>query len=184
MRDGPDASIDGLFLNSPFFEFNVPWLMRRPPLDGHRPHWAPPPRRTGSSVRAWTSLYGQSMHADHNGASGPTTWPGSRSRGSRSTRRLARRDPLAAHRQLRAGLDIPAPVLVACSTRTFRGSKWHEDSMTDSVLDVEHIARYAPRLGQHVTLVRFDGGMHDLTLSGPSRASRPSPKWAAGSTRS
>ena len=38
----------------------------------------------------------------------------------------------------------------------------------DSVLDVEHIARYAPRLGSHVTVVRFDGGMHDLTLSGPA----------------
>ena len=28
------------------------------------------------------------------------------------------------------------------------------------------MVRWAPRLGRHVTLVRFDGGMHDLTLSG------------------
>ena len=30
------------------------------------------------------------------------------------------------------------------------------------------MARCAPRLGRHVTLARFDGGMHDLTLSGPA----------------
>jgi len=34
------------------------------------------------------------------------------------------------------------------------------------VLDVEHIARWAPGLGPMVTVARFDGGMHDLTLSG------------------
>jgi hypothetical protein len=28
------------------------------------------------------------------------------------------------------------------------------------------MVRWAPRLGPHVTLARFDGGMHDLVLSG------------------
>jgi alpha-beta hydrolase superfamily lysophospholipase len=37
----------------------------------------------------------------------------------------------------------------------------------DAVLDVEHIAAYACRLGRHVTLVRIDGAMHDLVLSAP-----------------
>jgi alpha-beta hydrolase superfamily lysophospholipase len=60
-------------------------------------------------------------------------------------------------------------VLVACSTQTYRRAVWHEDAMLgDSVLDVEHIAGYASRLGRHVTIVRIEGGMHDLTLSGPS----------------
>jgi alpha-beta hydrolase superfamily lysophospholipase len=27
------------------------------------------------------------------------------------------------------------------------------------------MARWAPRLGRHVTLVRIEGGMHDLVLS-------------------
>ena len=41
----------------------------------------------------------------------------------------------------------------------------------DAVLDVEHIAGYASRLGRHVTIVRIEGGMHDLTLSSaPVRA--------------
>jgi hypothetical protein len=33
---------------------------------------------------------------------------------------------------------------------------------------VDQIARWAPRLGSRVTIARFDGGMHDLTLSGPA----------------
>jgi alpha-beta hydrolase superfamily lysophospholipase len=33
------------------------------------------------------------------------------------------------------------------------------------VLNVEHIARYAPGLGADVTLVQIEGGKHDLTLS-------------------
>ena len=41
-------------------------------------------------------------------------------------------------------------------------------TLADAVLDVEHMVRWAPRLGRHVTLARFDGGLHDLTLSGPA----------------
>ena len=81
-------------------------------------------------------------------------------------------------RRLRAGLAIDVPVLVACSTRTFqrhRGARPRHSA--DAVLDVEHIVRWAPRLGRHVTLVRFDGGMHDLTLSGAEVRSRSSPSW-------
>jgi alpha-beta hydrolase superfamily lysophospholipase len=35
----------------------------------------------------------------------------------------------------------------------------------DTVLDVEQIVRRAPRLGRHVTIIRFEGGLHDLVLS-------------------
>ena len=34
------------------------------------------------------------------------------------------------------------------------------------MLDVDQIVRWAPQLGPRVTIARFDGGMHDLTLSG------------------
>lgn len=37
----------------------------------------------------------------------------------------------------------------------------------DIVLDVETIARRASSLGDTVTLVRIDGGIHDLALSPP-----------------
>jgi alpha-beta hydrolase superfamily lysophospholipase len=155
--------VDGLFLNSPFFDFNVPWLIRKPLMGallgvtGRTPYRKIPMGGLG--------LYGQSLHSDHRGewtydlAWKPvlgfpitTGWLTAIRRGQR---------------RLRAGLAIDAPVLVACSTRTFRGKAWTEDvRTTDAVLDVDQIVRWAPQLGPRVTIARFDGGMHDLTLSG------------------
>jgi alpha-beta hydrolase superfamily lysophospholipase len=155
--------VDGLFLNSPFFDFNVPWLVRRPVMatvlgvSRRNPYRQIPVANLG--------LYGESLHSDHRGewtydlAWKPvlgfpvtTGWLAAIRRGQN---------------RLRAGLAIDAPVLVACSTRTFRGRAWHDDvRTTDAVLDVEHIVRWAPRLGPRVTIARFDGGIHDLTLSG------------------
>jgi len=162
MRSGRGI-IDGLFLNSPFFDFNAPWLMRRPVASaiGGLSRWYPYRIVPLSTL----GLYGQSIHSDHHGewtyelAWKPVLGFPVRAGWLEAIRRGQRR--------LRAGLSIDAPVLVACSTRTFRGKAWTEDArLTDSVLDVEHIARWAPRLGPRVTIARFDGGMHDLTLSG------------------
>ncbi len=157
--------VDGLFLNSPFFDLNAPWFVRRPlaaavaRLGRRAPHRILP--------FSLGTVYGESLHADHRGE-----W----------TYDLAWK-PLAGfpvragwldairtgQRRLRAGLDIPVPVLLACSTRSFRGTKWQDAAtLADAVLDVEHMVRWAPRLGQHVTVSRFDGGLHDLTLSGPA----------------
>jgi alpha-beta hydrolase superfamily lysophospholipase len=69
-------------------------------------------------------------------------------------------------RRVRAGLDITAPVLVAHSGASFRSLTWDDAAHdADTVLNVSHIARWAPGLGRHVTVVRIDGGKHDLTLS-------------------
>lgn len=155
--------VDGLFLNSPFFDFNVPWAMRRPIMTalssvaGRSPYRILPTGGLG--------LYGQSLHVEHRGE-----W----------TYDLAWKPVLGfpvrfgwlqaiqnGQKRLRRGLSIDAPVLVACSSRTFRGRAWTDDvRLTDSVLDVEHIVRWAPNLGPRVTIARFDGGLHDLTLSG------------------
>jgi alpha-beta hydrolase superfamily lysophospholipase len=35
----------------------------------------------------------------------------------------------------------------------------------DIVLDVEQIRKWAPKLGDHVTMVRIPGAIHDVTLS-------------------
>jgi alpha-beta hydrolase superfamily lysophospholipase len=155
--------VDGLFLNSPFFDFNVPWLVKKPLMSAVLAVGGKTPYR--KIPTASLGLYGESLHADHRGEwtydlawkpviGFPVTvgWLTAIRRGQR---------------RLRAGLGIDAPVLVACSTRTFRGRAWSEDVRTsDAVLDVEHIVRWAPRLGSRVTIARFDGGIHDLTLSG------------------
>jgi alpha-beta hydrolase superfamily lysophospholipase len=155
--------VDGLFLNSPFFDFNFPWLVKRPLMASMIAVTRRTPYRRIPTANV--GLYGQSIHTEHRGewaydlAWKPvlgfpvtTGWLHAIRRGQQ---------------RLRAGLRIDAPVLVACSTRSFRGRAWHDDvRTTDTVLDVEHIVRWAPRLGPRVTIARFDGGMHDLTLSG------------------
>jgi alpha-beta hydrolase superfamily lysophospholipase len=73
------------------------------------------------------------------------------------------------HQRVAAGLDLPCPVLVMCSTKTDFGRKWHEDlRIADTVLDVEQIVRRATRLGRLVTILRVDQGLHDVWLSAPA----------------
>jgi alpha-beta hydrolase superfamily lysophospholipase len=155
--------VDALFLNSPFFDFNTSWLVSRPllavvvGLGGRSPYRKIPMSTLG--------LYGESLHSEHRGEwTYDLAWKPILGFPVRTGWLAAIRN---GQRRLRGGLSIDVPVLVACSTRTFRGSDWHEDvRLADAVLDVEHIAKFAPRLGPRVTIARFDGGMHDLTLSG------------------
>ncbi|TDC81281.1 alpha/beta hydrolase [Micromonospora sp. KC606] len=155
--------VDGLVLNSPFFDINAPWLVRRPlaaavaRLGRRAPHRILP--------FGLNTVYGESLHADHRGDwTYDLSW---KPLGGFPVRIGWLNAIRTAQRQLHAGLDIPVPVLVACSTRSFKGTRWHDSAaLADAVLDVEHMVRWAPRLGRHVTLARFDGGIHDLTLSG------------------
>lgn len=75
---------------------------------------------------------------------------------------------LAGHARVYAGLDIRCPVLSMSSARSRLGITYNEDSRsTDTVLDAQAIARRAVDLGALVTVARFDGGVHNLTLSAP-----------------
>src|SRR4029453_1305547 len=149
--------VDGLFLNSPFFDFNMPWLIPRPLMAALVTSTRRTPYRKipNSSL----GLYGQSLHSDHRGEwTYDLTWKPLLGFPVTSGWLEAIR---RGQRRLRRGLAIDAPVLVACSTRTFRGRVWDDNvRLADSVLDVEHIVRWAPRLGPKVTISRFDGGMH------------------------
>lgn len=70
--------------------------------------------------------------------------------------------------QVARGLGIEVPVLVLLSSRSTIPTRWSEEMRsTDSVLDVVGIARRVPDVGSLVTLVRIDGGLHDVTLSAP-----------------
>jgi len=72
----------------------------------------------------------------------------------------------AGHAHVARGLHIDAPILVMASARTTISPRWNQTMLaSDIVLDVEAIVRRAIRLGPVVTVVRFDGGIHDLVLS-------------------
>jgi alpha-beta hydrolase superfamily lysophospholipase len=160
-----DANVvDGLFLNSPFFELNVARLTRQVlgPVFGAVTRFRPYARvRSGVST-----VYGHSIHADHHGEwKFDTAWKPIVGFQPRAAWLTAIR---TAQARLHAGLNIPVPVLVACSTRSYKSALWSDEARSaDSVLDVEHIARWAPSLGRHVTIVRVEGGLHDLMLSAP-----------------
>lgn len=154
--------VDGLFLNSPFLDIAEPLVMRKMgaglarTLRGHFPKAKLP---AGVSDR-----YARSLHRDHEGewefdlALKPLLGFPVRA----AWLAAIRRGQLRVH----AGLGIDVPVLVMSSTRSVRPTRKVLDvTCADAVLDVEHMARWAPRLGRHVTLVRIDGGLHDLVLS-------------------
>ena len=157
--------VDGLFLNSPFFDLNASWLVRRPGLAvlSQLARWIP----YRPVPRGVHPVYGESLHAAYHGEwQYDLVW---KPMGGFPVRIGWLAAIRRAQRQVRAGLDIPVPVLVGSSDRTFRGTRWDESAMAaDSVLDVEHISRWAPKLGRHVTIVRFDGALHDLILSRPA----------------
>lgn len=68
-----------------------------------------------------------------------------------------------------AGLDLPVPLLVMCSSRSIRAKQWTDELWRgDAVLNADAIARWSTMLGRHVTCVRVVDGMHDLLLSTPA----------------
>ncbi|GAA4509974.1 alpha/beta hydrolase [Actinoallomurus oryzae] len=151
--------VDGLFLNSPFLELNVPAAVRM--LAGPLVRAAARVWPKGVIPRGLSESYVRTIHRDHGGEwDFDLAWKPEK--GAVRLGWLAA--VLRAHRQAHAGLAVDVPVLVMASTRSARRKK---DDMTsaDAVLNADDIARWSTRLGPHVTCVRIDGGLHDLCLS-------------------
>jgi alpha-beta hydrolase superfamily lysophospholipase len=157
-----EARLAGLVLNSPWLDLKGSFLLRTAAtkaidsIGARRPYLAIP--------REVSGLYARSLHHEHDGewefdlAWKPLqSWPV-----YAGWLRAVRRGHARAHR----GLGISAPVLVLTSGRSSHPRAWDETcTSTDIVLDVEQIRRWAPKLGDHVTVVRVDGALHDVTLS-------------------
>jgi alpha-beta hydrolase superfamily lysophospholipase len=160
-----DRPADALFLNSPFFDIDIPALLRMPARAAARQLGRRAPYRV--LMRPSYPAYGQSLHIDHHGEwSYDLRWKPLGGFPIRFGWLAAIR---AGHQRLHAGLSIDVPILVGCSARSYRCQHWHELAReTDTVLNVADIVRWAPGLGRHVTLMRVEGAMHDLTLSAPA----------------
>jgi alpha-beta hydrolase superfamily lysophospholipase len=153
--------VDALLFNSPFLGLTVPWWLRAPAeatarLGRRQPY--------GVLPRPHFPVYGHSLHIDHRGEwNYDLAWKPPGGFPIRFGWLAAVR---AAQQRVQQGLSIDVPVLVACSTRSYRGRRWHEVARrADAVLDVNDIVQWAPMLGRHVTTLRVNGGVHDLTLS-------------------
>jgi alpha-beta hydrolase superfamily lysophospholipase len=154
------AEVAALFLNSPFFEFNVdPGTKAISPLLAALGRVLP-----DLSLGALSPLYGQSIHCDHRGEwSYDLRW---KPVGGPPARLGWMRAIYRAQRAVQAGLGLPQPILLMHAARSGGGKDWGEDyTSSDCVLNVEDMRRYGPGLGPRVSLVSIDGGLHDLTLS-------------------
>jgi alpha-beta hydrolase superfamily lysophospholipase len=68
--------------------------------------------------------------------------------------------------RIKDGLNLEQSVLVMHSDKSEKGKTWSETfHRADLVLDVEHIRRLSPKLGQRTELREIAGGKHDLVLS-------------------
>ncbi len=73
---------------------------------------------------------------------------------------------LVGHSRVAAGLSIDVPICVLLSARSVLPTRWSDElTRTDSVLNVDEIARAALKLGSSVTVERIDGAIHDVFLS-------------------
>ena len=153
--------IDALVLNSPWFDLNAPWFDR---VVSTRVVDAFGPLSPQRVLTHGGSPYSRSLHVEHGGrweydlALKASTGIPARAGWLRAIRR--------GHARLARGLEIEVPVLVCTAAASGPNRDDNPDlDRQDTVLDVDHIAARAPRLGSDVTLVRIDGGIHDLSLS-------------------
>lgn len=73
-----------------------------------------------------------------------------------------------AQKSLHKGGGIAVPVLLMHSDKSVSGKDWTpEHNRGDAVLDVEDISKYGKKLGENVTELVFEDGLHDLVLSRP-----------------
>jgi len=155
-------AIAAMVLNSPWLDLQGSLLLRTAgtkaidQIGARRPYLTIP--------RDVSGFYARSLHRDHDGewdfdlAWKPLeSWPV-----YAGWLRAVRRGHARAHR----GLDVPAPVLVLTSAASGRPREYDDTcASSDIVLDVELIRKWAHKLADHVTVVRVEGALHDVTMS-------------------
>ena len=160
--DARQPAIAGLVLNSPWLDLRGNFLIRTAgtaaidQVGARRPYLAIP--------RDISELYAQSLHMDHHGEwdfnldwKPMESWPV-----YAGWLRAVRRGHAKVHR----GVDVGAPVLVMTSGGSAYPKVWDGSATRhDIVLNVEQIRKWAHKLGDHVTLTRIPGALHDITLS-------------------
>lgn len=153
----------GLVLNSPWLDMMYPrWLVRIA-----APLLIRMGRRFGNIPLPGGNLgsYGESIHKDHHGE---WTFDTELKPIGGFPKYLAWvRAVMIGHRQVHeGGVDVGCPVLTLCSTKSYLNRPYSAASDTaDSVLDVEQIQKWAPRLGADVTVTPIEGARHDVYLS-------------------
>lgn len=158
----PEEKFAALVLNSPFFDFNFNWLVRNLaiPVVSEIAMYLPDFSigSSGNPNYAYSldkKYYGEWLYN--------TEWKSE----SRPEQFLGWvRAIHKAQEELHRGFHINSPTLVMHGDCTEKGEEWSENYMhCDGVLDVEHIEKWAPKVGPNVKTETISGGLHDLFLS-------------------
>lgn len=157
------ARLKGIILNSPWLDMMYPRALvavGRPVvnvLGKFFPGLEIPGGNLGS--------YGSSIHRDHYGE-----WDFNMTYkpvgGHRKYLGWLREIVLNQARVHRNEVDVRVPVLTLSSAQSILGRPFSDAAHTaDTVLDVEQIQRWAPHLGENVTVQAIEGARHDVFLS-------------------
>lgn len=158
----PEEKFAALVLNSPFFDFNFNWLVRNLaiPVVSEIAMYLPDFSigSSGNPNYAYSldkKYYGEWLYN--------TEWKSE----SRPEQFLGWvRAIHKTQQELHRGFHINSPTLVMHGDCTEKGEEWSENYMhCDGVLDVEHIEKWAPKVGSNVKTETIAGGLHDLFLS-------------------
>jgi len=152
---------DALFLNSPFLDMNLSPLLKKIVL----PILARKGVKHPDDVFKTTpdSLYGKSLHKKFYGEWEFNDWKKFASAPMNDGWLHAIHE---AQLRIHARMHIHKPILVMCSGASGYDTKWTENfHKTDEVLNVKDIQKYAPYLGDKLTLEVIPGAVHDLVLS-------------------
>lgn len=161
MAGTPRPVVKALMLNSPFLDWNLPWVHRAllVPLVSAAGRFFPSlrVRQTPDSGYAETLSSRHAGEWDYNEVWKPDVLPDPDAGWVRAVHK--------AQKSLRRG-EIRVPVLLMYSAESVRKGDGREKYFrADAILDVRSIGHYGRRLGKHVTEVAFNGGLHDLALS-------------------
>ncbi len=157
-----DGLVDTLILNSPFFEFNVPAVLKKTfiplmvSLAGTFPNLPSPV--------GLDKGYGYSLHKSHNGE-----WDYALKLKPDAGFKIYAswiKGIYTAQKELQQGLNITCPVLVMHSAKSVKPGNYKPEMQdADAVLNVEDIERFSHVIGKNVKTASFEGGLHDLLLS-------------------
>lgn len=158
----PEEKFAALVLNSPFFDFNFNWLVRNLAIPVvSEIAILLPDFSIGSSGNP---NYAYSLDKKYYGEWLYNTEWKSESRPEQFLGWV--RAIHKAQQKLHRGFHINSPTLVMHGDCTEKGEEWSENYMhCDGVLDVEHIEKWAPKVGSNVKTETVAGGLHDLFLS-------------------
>lgn len=160
--DKKDSDLfDALFLNSPFFEFNLPFIEKIAIPLAAKLGTILPNKLIGGG---FSKLYGQSLHKSEYGE-----W----------TYDLQLKPHKApdvnlgwiraiynGHKRIKKGVHIDKPVLLMMSQASVFEKKWSKRMYTgDAILNVDNIQRAAKGIKGEITIFTIKDGMHDLILS-------------------